>query len=301
MGDRERSSPPAVHGCRTDAAVDDLLRRRSDDGGWPERPAGAFRPDATAWAALALAGRPGGMPAVLGAAGRLAEAQRDDGSVPVAPSHPDAIWPTPLALLAWRAAGVFAAPRDRGAGFLLGAPGAGPVAGGGRGVLGHDTTIAGWPWTTGTHPWVEPTSLAILALRGAGYGAHPRVAEAVRLLMDRQLPRGGWNYGNTTVYGAELEAQADTTGAALSALRGLVPGEAVSRSVTRLEAALGGTRTPLSLAWGVIGLTRWGRRPGATDAWIDACLARGEEGGGLGTTELAILLVAVAGGEVLGS
>ena len=31
-------------------------------------------------------------------------------------------------------------------------------------VLGHDTTLVGWPWVDGTHSWLEPTVLAVLAL-----------------------------------------------------------------------------------------------------------------------------------------
>ena len=41
------------------------------------------------------------------------------------------------------------------------------------------------PGSSGTHSWVEPTALAVLALRREGLGSHARVQEGVRLLRDR--------------------------------------------------------------------------------------------------------------------
>ncbi len=72
----------------------------------------------------------------------------------------------------------------------------------------------------GTHSWVEPTAINVLALRSAGQAGHPRCREAVKLLLDRQLPEGGWNYGNTTVLGHVLRPQVQPTGLALAALAG---------------------------------------------------------------------------------
>ena len=44
--------------------------------------------------------------------------------------------------------------------------------------------------------------------------AEPRIREAVRLLWDRQLPHGGWNYGNTVVLKQELRPHLLPTGLA---------------------------------------------------------------------------------------
>ena len=73
---------------------------------------------------------------------------------------------------------------------------------------------------SGTHSWVEPTAINVLALRSADQAGHPRCREAVKLLLDRQLPEGGWNYGNTTVLGHVLRPQVQPTGLALAALAG---------------------------------------------------------------------------------
>ena len=93
-----------------------------------------------------------------------------------------------------------------------------PERTGPRPVHGHDTSIVGWPWTSGTHSWVEPTALAVLALRREGLGTHVRVQEGIRLLRDRAIVTGGWNCGNKSTYGRALRPYPATTGLALLAL-----------------------------------------------------------------------------------
>ena len=77
-----------------------------------------------------------------------------------------------------------------------------------------------WPWVLGTHSWIEPTAFNVLALKAAGRGEHPRTREAVRLLVDRLLPTGGCNYGNTTVLGQQLRPHLAPTGLVLLSLAG---------------------------------------------------------------------------------
>ena len=78
-------------------------------------------------------------------------------------------------------------------------------------TTGHDTNLKGWSWRSDTFSWCEPTSMAMMALEVAGYGGHPRLIEAQRLLLDRQIPGGGWNYGNTTVFGQVLNPMPEST------------------------------------------------------------------------------------------
>ena len=68
--------------------------------------------------------------------------------------------------------------------------------------------------------WLEPTAMALLALKHTGHDAHVRAREAVDLLHDRLLPNGGSNYGNTFVFGQELRPHVQPTGLALLALTG---------------------------------------------------------------------------------
>jgi hypothetical protein len=167
--------------------------------------------------------------------------------------------------------------------------------------LAHDTSIQGWSWTQDTHSWVEPTSLSILALRVSGLGEHVRVQEGVRLLIDRQLPAGGWNFGNTLVYGTELYPQPDCTGLALSALVDCVPRSEVEKSIKYLASQVTRVRTPLSLGWGILGLGAWGQKPGQTKGWVRECMSRQEKFGAYDTTLVSLLLLALNSREGLGT
>jgi hypothetical protein len=75
--------------------------------------------------------------------------------------HPDAFWPTSLAILAWQGSPEHIGNQSRAVNFLLNISGThfnrkldSPV--------GHDTSIKGWPWVENTHSWVEPTALALI-------------------------------------------------------------------------------------------------------------------------------------------
>src|SRR5262249_9989037 len=127
---------------------------------------------------------------------------------------------TAYSLLLWTILEHHTNPRRRAATWLLaekGQPIPSEAASEGS-IVGHDPSLIGWPWIDGTHSWMEPTALAILALGREGLAAHARVAEGVRLLYDRALPHGGWNYGNRSVFGRELRPQPGPTGLALLAL-----------------------------------------------------------------------------------
>ena len=140
---------------------------------------------------------------------------------------------------------------------------------------GHDTMLVGWPWVVGTHSWVEPTAMSVLALRATGLGKHPRAREAVRLLEDRLLSTGGCNYGNTIVLGQTLRPHVEPTGAAMMALGGEPDRSGrMSRAIAYLESTLGPTTTPASLAYGLLGLAAHGRVPSQAAAWLAACTAQ---------------------------
>ena len=84
-----------------DKAIDQILKSSLPGGGFANRPGGQYRPDATAWAVMALQ--------MCGVAGQrlhaarqsLAASQQEDGRVVLSPDHPATFWPTPLAVLAW--------------------------------------------------------------------------------------------------------------------------------------------------------------------------------------------------------
>ncbi len=121
--------------------------------------------------------------------------------------------------------------------------------------MGHDTMLLGWPWVVGTHTWLEPTCLAVMALKAHGYADHPRCIEGMRVVKDRLLPRGGANYGNTFVLGQQLLPHLQPTGLALMALAGTADDngyQAAAREYLLRELPI--LPGAASLAYGFLGL-----------------------------------------------
>jgi hypothetical protein len=140
-----------------------------------------------------------------------------------------------------------------------------------RGFYGHDTSLEGWPWVEGTHSWVEPTAINVLALRSHRQAEHPRCREAVKLLFDRQLPGGGWNYGNTTILGNTLRQHVEPTGLTLAALAGEKDVHARGqKSFDWLGRTISEQTPAASLCYAVLGLSTCGRRPKAASDWLAA-------------------------------
>jgi hypothetical protein len=268
------------------------LEERFIEGvGFPHRPGGGFRPDATCWAVLALAAA-GSTSGLTDKARRLlVNAQGADGRVCVWPQRPDACWPTPLAVLAWHGAPAFDGPRNRAVRFLLEFDQIGVLDGPQAGE-GHDPTIKGWPWTAKTHPWVEPTAYLLLALRVCGHETHSRAKDAVRLLGDRQLATGGWNVGTTISFGQQTWPTPEATGVALQALAGLVPKLAVEKSIAYLRSQLPTLHAPMSLGWAILGLHAWQEAVEQPQERILQVLQRQEQLGPYDTFALSLLLLA---------
>jgi hypothetical protein len=79
----------------------------------------------------------------------------------------------------------------------------------------------GWPWSDGTHGWVEPTAWAMLALRAHRPDAAARLDDGLALLRMRESVGGGWNFGDRTMLGVDLHPYVQTTALALFAVHGL--------------------------------------------------------------------------------
>ncbi len=266
-----------------------LEDRYAQGMGFAYRPGGSSRPDATCWAVLALRATGGAAALIEEARQLLANAQREDGRVCISPEHADACWPTPLAVLAWQGAPEYEVPRKKAIQFLLDLEQAPDEP---DPNVAHDGTIRGWPWIAKTHAWVEPTAYALMALRVCGYADRGRTQDAVRLLMNRQLPAGGWNYGNTAVFEQELRPMPETTGLALQALAGLVARPDVDKSITYLRSELPRLNTPMSLASAILGLHAWQETLQQPQEQILHVLARQEQLGPYDTVSLSLLLLA---------
>lgn len=270
--------------------IKDIQKRHYTEGGFAEKPGGLYRPDATAWAVMALTKTSDSDRSAEFARDKLKTSQLKDGRVCM-PGDNDALWPTPLAVLAWQGSQQHIEAQGRAVKFLLKIS---SVHWGKRAdsASAHDTSIRGWAWTKNTHSWIEPTALALIALEVTAQMGHSRFQEGIRMIMDRQLPHGGWNYGNTFVYGQELHPFIDTTGIALSALAGHVAKEDVNRSILFLKSRIAGCRTPLSLGWALFGLGAWGEFPREGNTLIENTLKRQEKFGIYGTSLLSLLTLA---------
>jgi hypothetical protein len=252
------------------AAVLDELSARPV-GGYTREAAPSTEP--TALTALALAGYERSASAAEAGAW-LARLQSADGSVPAAAGDLPG-WTTGLAVLAWQ---ILAQPDDasaaadancvsRGVEWILAASGLplGEVSA----DFGHDVRLVGWSYAEGTHSWIEPTAISVAALKAAGHSDHPRTREGVKLLIDRQLAGGGCNYGNTMVLGQTLRPHVQPTGLTLVALAGESdPSGRVAKSCAWLAQSLGPKTTPVSLAWGLLGLAAQGAPHPEAEAWL---------------------------------
>lgn len=124
-----------------------------------------------------------------------------------------------------------------------------------------DPTKTGWPWVEGTVSWVAPTAMVILAHRAWAREA-PRLATAVQMLLDRACPQGGWNAGNSEVFGVALDPHPDFTAMALLALQGRVePSQPIiMKSLDYLALRLKDSQSLYSLGWATLALGVWRHR-----------------------------------------
>jgi hypothetical protein len=220
----------------------------------------ATEPTAIAALGLIAAGQPKQAAAGLDF---LVACQGSDGAVGIRQSESSPGWPTSLAVLAWRAfdeAGgrnAYASQLRQAVNWILEARGTAMPQ---SPEMGHNTQLVAWSWADKTHSWIEPTALNILALKRAGLGTHARVREAIRLLVDRLLPAGGCNYGNTVVLGQTLRPHVQPTGLAMLALAGESSDSAnrARRSLAYLQRALVPPVTATSLSWALLALRAHG-------------------------------------------
>jgi hypothetical protein len=250
---------------------------------------GAQMVEPTALAALALLAAGRGRPATA-ALDWLLSAQSADGSLGIDAHTRQPCWPTAWAILAWNTAakGIsnaktkWSAAAKRAMTWTLSTSGRPHTSSEQEfRLVGHDTTLQGWPWVAGTHSWVEPTAINVLALRSAGQAGHPRCREAVKLLLDRQLPEGGWNYGNTIVLGRVLRPHIQPTGLALAALAGETGIRAkVQPSLDYLHRVLSQRTPTASLCYALLGLAGHGLWPEAADNCLSSAWQRTQAGDG---------------------
>ncbi|HEY1784012.1 MAG TPA: hypothetical protein VGG30_00640, partial [Pirellulales bacterium] len=208
----------------------------------------------------------------------LVERQAADGSVGVMLDQIAPGWTTAQAVLAWALAergspGLrYTVPITRGIDWLLANRG---IAVDRYEELGHDSSLIGWPWVDGTHSWIEPTAWAVLALKAVGLRQHPRTREAIRLLVDRLLPSGGCNFGNTFVLGQQLLPHLQSSGICLLALAGeKINDPRIEQTCQYLERQVTRRTATASLSYSLLGLAAHDRPLATADSLLAAAAER---------------------------
>lgn len=263
--------------------VSALKSAQNEDSGWPFQSGHTSRVEPTCWALLALlqtGARTDSDPYIARGVQFLLSSQLPDGSWPAVLGQKTGSWVTSLAC--WT---LFAAQSSSGAAVsglrwlcddwprdssrwrralhrLF------PVN-----VVHHNDAYRGWGWTPHTGSWVEPTSLALIALSQCPPHLLPRAAArrqrlATLLLCDRMCPAGGWNCGNPRTYGVDGESLVIPTAWALIALRNEQESREVEAGRRWLESNLENIEGVGSLALARICLELFGRDAKITDERI---------------------------------
>ncbi len=236
-----------------------LLRSsQNPDGGWGYFPGKQSWLEPTAYAAMALHGKP----AADRAWALLTSWQATGGGWrPSADVH-IAHWDTALCVTLATVRGEFGEPFRKGVDWLLNSAGVESsflnltVARIGRLDMGRDVSLRGWPWKPDTASWVEPTAHTLVALKKASSHLSSReLQERVRVgdlqLLDVRCKDGGWNYGSRSARGVDLPSYPETTALALI---GLQEHAGLERSLDVAGRMARETASPLARAWLAVAL-----------------------------------------------
>jgi len=234
--DRRNADMLADESLLTADLVALVTSAQSPRGGWGVMAGRDPDVESTAWALCAAARIPGLVDVREPALRWLLSQQRANGSWTFREGPEFNTWPTFAAVIALAAVDSSDAGRARALRWIVEqhtvratwwdrwrarfTPPVDPTADEPVNVL--DASLDGYGWADATFTWVEPTAMAMLALmtaRGAAE-AQARIATGARVLLDRQAPDGGWNYGNKRVLGYDLPGYPDTTGWAVLGLLG---------------------------------------------------------------------------------
>lgn len=240
-----------------------LLQRRLPSGGWSFFSSVQASVEATCLAGLALGPDSDGN--AVSTVGFLKKSQLSDGGWPAFQGDSEGAWTTALALCALTALNEISDASNKALRWLLGS----------RGKEGHwlwrwkfkiadrnvqfDPDKYGWPWVTGSASWVIPTAFSVLAIKqftvcNRRDASEKRIRLGVDMLLDRACIGGGWNSGNSVVYGVPLSAHVEATAIALLALQDEERRPAIRMSLAWLKQKSTDIESVESLAWSILSL-----------------------------------------------
>jgi hypothetical protein len=288
-------------------AVRLLLEQQNSDGGWGAVKGKMSNTESTAFAVMALKSlqRKELMRNIQAGLTWLSRHQNSDGSWRLNDVTPSGSWSTAIALLCLSA---FSDHRDRvrkAVKWALMQEGSSPgwLASmivwltGQQEINKINMDLKGWPWASGSFSWVEPTSYFLISLKKLkptfnGTNFADRIRQGELMIYDRVCDGGGWNYGNSKIYGEALWPYPDTTALALIALQDHADAEANRKSLETLEKTLRDVDSGLALSWSIICFSLYGRN---VSNWRQLLVKRFEKTRFLGETKpLALSLLAMA-------
>jgi hypothetical protein len=256
------------------AAIDLLLSAQNEDGGWGSVKGKRSNTESTAFALMALksvSDNPFDRQVTTGL-NWLVQYQRNDGSWSLNDeASKQSSWTTPIAVLALLSFQNQTQRTSTAVKWILAQEGMKPgwfVSLLFRLSLVHKTVeldpyLSGWSWTPGAFSWVEPTSYCLMALKKSrallgGAALDIRIQQGEALLYDRMCEKGGWNYGNSKVFGDALWPYPDVTAVALIALQDELLNDANRRSLLVLQDMMREAASGLTLGWGILCLKLYG-------------------------------------------
>jgi len=290
-----------------EAVVRLLLDQQNSDGGWGAVRGKGSNTESTAFAVMALEStqrKELGRKVQLGL-NWLLRHQNGDGSWRLNDVTPSGSWSTAVAMLCLSS---FSGHRSRA---MKAAQWALTQEGNSLGWLGSlimwftgqkdinkiNMDLKGWPWASGSFSWVEPTSYFLIGLKRLkpaldGTNVNDRIRQGELMIYDRVCEEGGWNYGNSKVYGEALWPYPDITALALIALQDHPDAQANRKSLETLEKALNNTGSGLALSWSIICFKLYGRN---ISEWRQRLVESFEKTAFLGETKtLALAVLALA-------
>lgn len=257
-----------------DAAVKILLEGQNSDGGWGAVSGKKSQTEVTALAMLALKSvrQSDAESAAQRAEKWLLDHQNSDGSWPRGEGFQGSSWSTALAMIALSQAGSARERLVTAGHWALEQQGSTlPILARlvmlvtfQKRVVQLNNALIGWSWTPGSASWVEPTSYFLIALKRlkadlSGKLLAERIRQGELMIYDRMCPNGGWNYGNSLVYGDPLSPYPDITAVALLALQDHRERRENQLSLGVLEKLAKATDSGLALGWSAIAFSVYGR------------------------------------------
>jgi hypothetical protein len=240
-----------------------LLTRQLRSGGWSYFGSRQSSVEATTLAIIALSTE--SPEATRSGLDQLLRLQRRDGAWPAFRGDSDSSWTTALVLCALNGTGEFASAREKAFDWLVSE----------RGREGHwfwrwkfktadrnvrfDPDKYGWPWASASASWVIPTAFSIIALKQHTVcnrleASEKRINLGVEMLSDRVCVAGGWNAGNSVVYGVPLRPHVEATAMALLALQDEHRNVMIDKSLEWLKLSAASIDAVTSLAWCILSL-----------------------------------------------